>query len=95
MTKVNTLFGSFDDEQLKKLKGYVDEIVFHLNKNKEHTEAIKDIIDIANDELKLPKKIIKRMGKTQFKNSFQSEVAESKEFEALFESMQDIKWLAW
>jgi len=91
MTKVNTLFGSFDDEQLKKLKGYVDEIVFHLNKNKEHTEAIKDIIDIANDELKLPKKIIKRMGKTQFKNSFQSEVAESKEFEALFESMQDIK----
>ena len=91
MTKVNTLFGSFDDEQLKKLKGYVDEIVFHLNKNKEHTEAIKDIIDIANDELKLPKKIIKRMGKTQFKNSFQSEVAESKEFEGLFESMQDIK----
>ena len=54
-------------------------------------EAIKDIIDAATDELNLPKKIIKRMAKTQFKNSFQSEVAESKEFEALFESMQDVK----
>jgi len=85
------LFGSFDEEQLKKLKGYIDEVVLHMNKNKANNEAIKDIIDIANEELKLPKKIVKRMAKTQFNNSFQTEVAESKEFEALFESMQDIK----
>jgi hypothetical protein len=76
---------------LKKLKGYIDEVVLHMNKNKANNEAIKDIIDAANDELKLPKKIVKRMAKTQFNNSFQTEVAESKEFEALFESMQDIK----
>ena len=91
MTKVNTLFGSFDEDQLKKLKGYIDEVVLHMNRNKANNEAIKDIIDAANDELNLPKKIVKRMAKTQFKNSFQSEVAESKEFEALFESMQDVK----
>lgn len=91
MTKVNTLFGSFDEEQLKKLKGYIDEVVLHMNRNKANNEAIKDIIDVANDELKLPKKIVKRMAKTQFNNSFQTEVAESKEFEALFESMQEIK----
>ena len=91
MTKVNTLFGSFDDEQLKKLKGYIDESVMYMNRNKSNTEAIKDIVDAANDELKIPKKIVKRMAKTQFNNSFQTEVAESKEFEALFESMQDIK----
>lgn len=91
MTKVNTLFGSFDDEQLKKLKGYVDEAVLHMNRNKSNNDAIKDIIDAANEELKIPKKIIKRMAKTQFNNSFQTEVAESKEFEALFESMQEIK----
>jgi hypothetical protein len=91
MTKVNTLFGSFDDDQLKKLKGYVDEMVMHMNRNQANTEAIKDIVDIANDELKIPKKIVKRMAKTQFKNSFQTEVAESKEFEALFESMNGIK----
>jgi len=91
MTKVNTLFGSFDDEQLKKLKGYIDELVLHMNKNQGNNEAMKDILDFANDELKIPKKIVKRMAKTQFKNSFQTEVAESKEFEALFESMNEVK----
>lgn len=91
MTKVNTLFGSFDEEQLKQLKGYVDEMVMYMNRNKSNNEAITDIVNIANDELNIPKKIIKRMAKTQFKNSFQTEVAESKEFEALFESMTEIK----
>jgi len=91
MTKVNTLFGSFDEEQLKKLKGYIDELVLHMSKNQGNNEAMKDIVDFANDELKIPKKIVKRMAKTQFKNSFQTEVAESKEFEALFESMNEVK----
>jgi hypothetical protein len=91
MTKVNTLFGSFDEEQLKKLKGYIDEMVHHMSKNQGNNDAMKDIVDFAHDELKIPKKIVKRMAKTQFKNSFQTEVAESKEFEALFESMNEVK----
>ena len=91
MTKVNTLFGSFDDVQLKQLKGYIEEVVLHMQRNDSNNQAIKDIIDVSNEELKIPKKIIKRMAKTQFKNSFQTEVAESKEFEALFESMNEIK----
>ncbi len=57
MTKVNTLFGSYDDEQLKKLKGYVDEMVLHMNRTQANGEAIKDIVDAANEELKVPKKI--------------------------------------
>ena len=55
MAKVNTLFGSYDEEQLKKLKGYVDEMVLHMNKNQANNDAMKDIVDIANDELKVPK----------------------------------------
>jgi hypothetical protein len=91
MTKVNTLFGSFDDDALKKLKGYVDEAVLHMHKNDSNNAAIKDIIELAYDELKITKKILKRMAKTQHKNSFQTEVAESKEFEALYESMVEVK----
>ena len=89
--KVSTLFGDFDDVKLKQLKGYVDEVVLHMNRNQANNEAIKDIVSAANDELKVPKKIIKRMAKTQFKQSFQVEIAEDKEFEALFESMLDVK----
>ena len=91
MTKVNTLFGSYDEDDLKKLKGYVDEVVLHMHRNDGNNQAIKDIVDIAHDELKIPKKILKRMAKTQHKNSFQTEVAESKEFEALYESMVEVK----
>ena len=91
MTKVSTLFGDFDDTKLKQLKGYVEEVVVHMNRNQSNNEAIKDIVNVANEELKVPKKIIKRMAKTQFKQSFQTEIAEDKEFEALFESMLDVK----
>jgi hypothetical protein len=91
MTKVNTLFGSFDDDQLKQLKGYIDEMVMYMNRNKTNTEAMADIVNVAYDELKIPKKILKRMAKVQFNNSFQTEVAESKEFEALYESMSEVK----
>ena len=62
-----------------------------MNRNQSNNEAIKDIVNVANEELKVPKKIIKRMAKTQFKQSFQVEIAEDKEFEALFESMLDVK----
>ena len=91
MDKVNTLFGSFDEKQLKALKGYVDEMVVHMNRNQSNNEAIKSIVDVANEELKVPKKIVKRMAKTKFKQSFQTEVAESKEFEALFEAILEQK----
>jgi len=91
MDKVNTLFGSFDEKQLKALKGYVDEIVVHMNRNQSNNEAVKSIVDVANEELKIPKKIVKRMAKTQFKQTFQSDVAESKEFEALFEAILETK----
>lgn len=91
MTKVNTLFGSFDEDQLKQLKGYVDEMVMYMNRTKTNTEAMADIVNVAYDELKIPKKILKRMAKVQFNNSFQTEVAESKEFEALYESMTEVK----
>jgi len=91
VAKVNTQFGSLDESQLKVLKGYVDEMVVHMQRNQSNNEAIKDIVTIANDELKVPKKIVKRMAKTQFKQSFKTEVEESKEFEALFESIAEIK----
>jgi hypothetical protein len=91
MDKVNTLFGSFDEKQLKALRSYVDEIVVHMNRNQSNNEAIKSIVEVANEELKVPKKIVKRMAKTQFKQSFQTEVAESKEFEALFEAILEQK----
>jgi hypothetical protein len=91
MTQVTTLYGTFDEKQLKALKGYIEEIGVCLARNKATTESMTDIINLAYDELKIPKKIIKRMAKVQYNQSLQSEVAEFKEFEALFESIQEVK----
>lgn len=91
MTQVTTLYGTFDEKQLKTLKGYIEEICHCLARNKSTTESMNDMINLAYDELKIPKKIIKRMAKVQYNQSLQSEVAEFKEFEALFESIQEVK----
>jgi hypothetical protein len=89
--KVNTIFGSFDDEQLIKLKGYIGEAVQVMDKMDIKKIELRDIIDAAYDDFKIPKKILRRMIKVQRKQSFQSEVAEYKEFEALFEGMNEVK----
>jgi len=88
--KINTLYGSFDEEQLKDLKGNIDEIVVCMQKVQALNESIKDIVDLSYDNLKIPKKIIKRMAKTQFKQNFRNEVAEHTEFESLYEALNEI-----
>ena len=91
MTQVTTLYGTFDEKQLKSLKGYIEEIGVCLARNKATTESMADIVNLAYDELNIPKKIIKRMAKVQYNQSLQEEVAEFKEFEALLESIKDVK----
>lgn len=89
--QVQTLYGTFDEKQLKSLKGYIDEIVVCMTRSKATSQSMADMLSLAHDELKIPKKIIRRMAKVQYNQSLQEEVAEFKEFEALFESIKDVK----
>jgi hypothetical protein len=91
MPTVQTLFGTFNDEQLKVLKGAIDEINVAQQQIELKNAAIKDIVDATYDSLKVPKKIIKRMAKVQYNQSLQEEIAEFKEFEALFEGITEVK----
>jgi hypothetical protein len=86
---VQTLFGTFTDEQLKALRGNIDEMLVVMSKQEALKHEMKDIIDSSFDSLKIPKKIIRKMAKVKYKQSFEEEVAESKEFEALFESIKE------
>jgi hypothetical protein len=89
--KVQTLYGDFDEKQLKSLKGYIEEIVVCLGRAKGNAQSMSDIVNLANDELNIPKKIVKRMAKVQFNQSLPTEIAEFKEFEALLEGIKDVK----
>ena len=91
MTTIQTLFGTFDDKQLKELLGDITEINEHQYHIKVKQNQIKEIVDVTFDNLKIPKKLIKRMAKVYMNQSLQEEVAEFKEFEALFEGITEIK----
>jgi hypothetical protein len=91
MTTIQTLFGTFDDKQLKELKGAISEINEHMYNIKVKQSQIKEIVDVTFDNLKVPKKIIKRMAKVAMNQSLQEEIAEFKEFEALFEGITEVK----
>ena len=91
MPTIQTLFGTFDDKQLKELKGAITEINEYQFSIKQKQNQIKEIIDVTFDNLKIPKKIIKRMAKVYLNQSLQEEVAEFKEFEALFEGITEVK----
>ena len=88
---VQTLFGNFNDDQLKTLKNSVDEMITVLYKIDANKTEMKDILDATHDTLKIPKKILRKIVKVQYNQSFQIEVAESKEFEALFEGITEVK----
>lgn len=91
MPTIQTLFGTFDDKQLKELLGAITEINEHQYNIKVKQNQIKEIIDVTFDNLKIPKKLIKRMAKVYLNQSLQEEVAEFKEFEALFEGITEVK----
>lgn len=91
MPTIQTLFGTFNDEQLKQLKGAITEINEYQDSIKIKQNQIKEIIDVTYDNLKIPKKLIKRMAKVYLNQSLQEEVAEFKEFEALFEGITEVK----
>lgn len=91
MPTIQTLFGTFDDKQLKELKGAITEINEHQYNIKVKQNQIKEIVDVTYDNLKIPKKLIKRMAKVYMNQSLQEEVAEFKEFEALFEGITEVK----
>lgn len=88
---IQTLYGTFDEQQLKQLKGSIDEINEYALSIKQKQNMIKEIVDVTFDNLKIPKKIIKKMAKVQLNQSLQSEVVEFKEFEALIEGIAEVK----
>jgi hypothetical protein len=91
MTAVTTLYGSFDENQLKSIRDALSEISNEMSKIEQHKEAIKDIIGALYDAHKIPKKVLNRLAKTHHKQSFQEEVTEDNEFEALYIGMTETK----
>jgi len=90
MASITTLFGTFNDGELIALKGAIDEMIVVMERQDAQRLAMKDILDAAFDTLKIPKKILRKLAKVQYKQSFQEDVAEQGEFESLFEGITNM-----
>ena len=90
-TQVNTIFGDFKEDDLKIIRDAIEEISIHYTKIASENQAIKDIIGSIYDQYKIPKRIVKRLAKVHFKQSFSQQVVEDKEFEALYVGVSEAK----
>jgi hypothetical protein len=84
---VVSAFGTFTDEELNTLKKGLREFSDVMTMMESQREVIKDILGTLYDELKIPKKLIRKMAVTYHKKNFSEVTAENEEFEALYEGV--------
>lgn len=80
-------FGTFTDKELAFLKGGMKELSDVFTMQEAQRDTAKEIINRVHEELKIPKKIIRKMANTWHKSNYNEVVAEQQEFEALYESV--------
>jgi len=84
---VVSAFGTFTNEELNILKKGIREYSDVLTMMESQKELMKDIIGNLYEELKIPKKLIRKMAVTYHKKNFSEVTAENEEFEALYEGV--------
>ena len=84
---VQTLYGTFDEKQLRELKSAINEICDEMTKIDGMNEYISDICDVTHQNLGLPKKVVKKLAVTKHKQNLAQVVAEHNELESLSEAI--------
>lgn len=87
---VQTLYGTFDEKQLKELKSAINEICDEMTKIDDMNSYIADVCDVTHQNLGLPKKVVKKLAVTKHKQNLAQVVAESNELESLAEAISKV-----
>ena len=84
---IQTLYGTFDEKQLKVLKGAINEIDEEMTKIDGLNQYIADICDTTHQNLGIPKRVVKKLAISKHKQNLAQVVAENNELESLYEAM--------
>ena len=87
---IQTLYGTFDEKQLKELKSAINEIDAEMSKIDGLNEYISDICEVTHQSLGIPKKIVKKLAVSKHKQNLAQVVAEHNELESLFEAIDKV-----
>ena len=69
----------------EKLKKAVNELSDSMTRTAAERDLVKEIVKKISEETQIDKKIIRRMAKTFYQNSFEAEIAHQRDFENIFE----------
>ena len=75
----------------KKIKDALFEISGSLTRIEAERELIKDIINDLADNFEMNKKTVRKIAKAYHKQNFTQEVADSEEFQELYQSILDVE----
>lgn len=87
---IQTLYGTFDEKQLKELKSAINEICDEMTKIDDMNSYIADVCDVTHQNLGLPKKVVKKLAVTKHKQNLAQVIAESNELESLAEAISKV-----
>lgn len=87
---IQTLYGTFDEKQLRELKSAINEIDTEMSKIDGLNEYIADICDVTHQNIGIPKKVIKKLAVSKHKQNLAQVVAESNELESLYEAINKV-----
>jgi len=80
-------FGTFTDKEIDILKKGIKEMSDVFTMQESQKEILKDIINNMYEELKIPKRMIRKMAKTYHDRNYSEVVAENEEFSLLYEGV--------
>lgn len=87
---IQTLYGTFDEKQLRELKSAINEIDAEMTKIDGLNEYISDICEVTHQNIGIPKKVIKKLSVSKHKQNLAQVVAESNELESLYEAINKV-----
>lgn len=76
-------------EDIKKIKGMIEEAAVCLQRIDDQKAALKDITDIIKADYQINPKHSRKMAKDYYKNTFSETLAEQSEYETLYESVME------
>lgn len=86
---IESVFGTLTEEQITVLKNGIREMSDLMTIMDSQREAMKETINSLFEDVKIPKKIIRKMAKTYHKSNYSEVVMENSEFQTIYEGVID------
>lgn len=87
MNTITTIFGTFNEEQIKMIEDAIREIDVVLTLQDDNRQKIKDILAMVKSELGVPPKTLRELATTYHKTNFDEKVSQFLIFRNLYESI--------